>query len=103
VARQDGATLKDLQAALEAFDRQYAATAAGPDKWRRHGEFMRDVYAAAVRDVVERSRQRVADEARDAAARAAQAEAALRQVRSWSRPLRAKLTSAPNRRCLFRC
>ena len=80
VARQEGATLADLQAALQAFDRQYAATAAGPDKWRRHAEFMRDVYGAAVRDVAERSSQRSRDEARDAAARAAQAEASLRQV-----------------------
>ena len=80
VARQEGATLADLQAALQAFDRQYAATAAGPDKWRRHAEFMRDVYGAAVRDVAERSSQSARNEARDAAARAAQAEAALRQV-----------------------
>jgi len=91
VARQEGATLADLQAALQTFDRQYAATAAGPDKWRRHAEFMRDVYGAAVRDVAERSSQRSRDEARDAAARAAQAEASLLQVHlqprcpSWCR------------------
>ena len=87
VARQEGVTLADLQAALQMFDRQYAATAAGPDKWRRHAEFMRDVYGAAVRDVAERSSQRARDEARDAAARAAQAEASLRQVQIRTLPL----------------
>lgn len=44
VARAPGATLEQLQAQLAAFDREYAASAAaaGPVKWRRHAEFMRD-------------------------------------------------------------
>lgn len=43
-ARAPGATMEQLQAELAAFDKEYAASpvAAGPVKWRRHAEFMRD-------------------------------------------------------------
>jgi hypothetical protein len=43
-ARAPNATLEQLQTQLAAFDREYAAStdAAGPVKWRRHAEFMRD-------------------------------------------------------------
>lgn len=46
-ARAPGATLEQLQAQLKEFDREYAASpaAAGPAKWRRHAEFMRDTCA----------------------------------------------------------
>lgn len=80
LCREESTTLESLQAALAVFDRKYTATAVGPAKWKRHAEFMRDSYAACVRDLALRINQRAAQEAAAAANRAQQAQAALRQV-----------------------
>ena len=87
LCREEGTTLESLQAALAAFDRQYTATAVGPAKWKRHAEFMRDSYAACVRDLAQRSNQRAAAEAAAAVTRAQQAQAALRQVHPSTRTI----------------
>ena len=90
LCREESTTLESLQAALAVFDRKYTATAVGPAKWKRHAEFMRDSYAACVRDLALRINQRAAQEAAAAANRAQQAQAALRQVptspsKPWTR------------------
>ena len=94
LCREESATLESLQAALAAFDRKYTATAVGPAKWKRHAEFMRDSYAACVRDLAQRTNQRAAAEAAAAVTRAQQAQAALRQVHLHTRkpPTRASTT-----------
>ena len=80
MCREEGATLEVLQAALADFDRKYAASAAGPSKWKRHAEFMRDTYAGCVRDLAQRSNQAARQEAAAAASRAQAAQAALTRV-----------------------
>lgn len=84
LCREESTTLESLQEALAVFDRKYTATAVGPAKWKRHAEFMRDSYAACVRDLALRTKQRATQEAAAAANRLQLAQTALQQVPSSS-------------------
>jgi hypothetical protein len=76
VARAEGATLEDLQREAAAFQQRYSASkdCAGPAKWKRLADFMRDTYGAAQRDLADllAERQRSEAAAAQAAAQAAQ-------------------------------
>ncbi|KAG1669136.1 hypothetical protein FOA52_002647 [Chlamydomonas sp. UWO 241] len=70
-ACQSGATLADVQDRMAALIEQYVASAAGPTKWQRLAEFLRDTYGGLTRDMVAR-----ADKAGLAAVEGAAAETA---------------------------
>lgn len=51
-AVRSGADMAEIQEKLAAFVEKYAASAAGPTKWQRLAEFLRDTYATITNDLV---------------------------------------------------
>ncbi|GAB4817604.1 hypothetical protein N2152v2_004650 [Parachlorella kessleri] len=103
VARQDGATVEQLQQEVARFEATYRDSqhASGPTKWPRFAEFLRDVYGGAVRDLAARQEERQRAQAAQAAAateharlQAQQVEARLGAVEGEVTQLRARLAEA---------
>jgi hypothetical protein len=89
LARSEGATPDMLQAEIAAFEASYASApaAAGPTKWARFAEFMRDVYGGALRDLAARQAERQR-------AQASAAEAEAQQARSAAQAADARVAAA---------
>lgn len=82
VVRRDGVTLEELQREVMAFQERYASSreCAGPTKWRRLAEFMRDVYGNAQKDLATRQAERERAIAAQAQAAAQAAQTAVQQA-----------------------
>lgn len=82
-ARQPGASVQQLHAALASFQSQYESKASGPSKWQEYNAFVTGPFSRLLEDVAARQ-QRAAEEARKAAeAQSAAEHARVQQVRAW--------------------
>eukprot|EP00887_Chlorella_sp_A99_P005605 scaffold1.g5605.t1 len=105
-ARAEGASVESLQQEVARIEAAYRASpaAAGPTKWPRFAEFMRDVYGGALRDLTARQAERQAaaaaaaeGRAELARAQAAQAEARVSAAEGEAGGLRTRLADAEGR------
>ena len=113
VVRKEGATLEDLHREMMLFQQQYASSRdiCGPLKYQRLSEFMRDVYAAAQKDLANKIHERgkmaqaVAEQRKQAAeeaqkqilARMNLAEKTVNELRSMIRQLESHVQDMESR------